>query len=305
MREQDGTRRRFNRRRVLRLAGTIVSTAVLLAFLLPTGLGFVTLWGVTHPGCTSGPTPQALGLPAPEDVRVPSRLGVDFPGYFFPGTNGATVIIPPAYGQDRSGWLNEAAVLIWAGYGVLTYDSRTCLGIAPHSLGVWEADDILDAFAYLRGRGDVDAARIGIQGFSQAGASALLAAARELGLRAVVAEGGYLDYGAQTLGIGLTRDFFTSLFGLGAQWGYRASTGLDLSLLRPEAGLASIAPRPVLLVYGQHELTLAGARRAAETYSHVRLWEVPGATHGTYLRAAGEATFSQHVVGFFDAALAP
>ena len=305
MREQDGTRRRFNRRRALRLAGTIVSTAVLLAFLLPTGLGFVTLWGVTHPGCTSGPTPSALGLPMPEDVRVPSRLSVDFPGYFFPGTNGATIIIPPAYGQDRSGWLNEAAVLIRAGYGVLTYDSRTCLGIAPHSLGVWEADDILDALVYLRGRGDVDLARVGVQGFSQAGASALLAAAREPGLRAVVAEGGYLDYGAQTLGIGQSGDFFMSLFGWGAQLGYRASTGLDMSLLRPEAGLAAIAPRPVLLVYGEYELTLAGARRAAETYDHIALWEVPGATHGTYLPAAGEATFSQQVVGFFDAALAP
>ena len=70
----------------------------------------------------------------PEEVRVSSRLGMTFPGYFFSGTNGATIIIPPAYGQDRSGWLNEAAVLIRAGYGVLAYDSRTCLGIAPHSL---------------------------------------------------------------------------------------------------------------------------------------------------------------------------
>jgi dienelactone hydrolase len=282
----------------------IVSVLVLLVVLVPTGLGFVTLWGVTHPRCSSGPTPEALGL-APQDVSVPSRHSFDFPGYFFPGTNGATIIIPPAYGQDRTGWLQEAAVLIRAGYGVLTFDSRTCQGIAPHSLGYWEADDILDAVDYLRARGDVDMARVGAHGFSQAGASALLAAAHSTELRAVAAEGGYLDYGAQTLSIGQTRDLFLGLFGLGAQLGYRAATGLDLSLLRPEADLAAIAPRQVLLVYGQYEVTLAGARQAAETHDHVRLWEVPGATHGSYLRSAGEAEFRQHVVGFFDEALRP
>ena len=47
-----------------------------------------------------------------------------------------------------------------------------------------------------------------------------------------------------------------------------------------------------------------GARRAATTYDHIRLWEVPGATHGSYLRSAGEETFRQNVVGFFDEALA-
>ena len=95
------------------------------------------------------------------------------------------------------------------------------------------------------------------------------------------------------------------LYGLGAQLGYRASTGLDIRALRPLGLIPAIAPRPILLVYGSYEGTLAGARQAQALGSHVRLWEVPGATHGSYLWTAGEDAFREHVVGFFDEVLAP
>ena len=85
--------------------------------------------------------------------------------------------------------------------------------------------------------------------------------------------------------------------------GYRAVTGLDIGVLKPLDVLDAIAPRPVLLVYGTNENTLHGARQAAAQHDHVRLWEVPDATHGSYLASAGETVFSEVVVGFFDAAL--
>ncbi len=286
------------------LGWTMASVLFGLLVILPAGMGFITLWGVTHPRCSSGPAAETLGLIG-EDVSVPSRLGVAFPGYFFAGTSGATIIVPPAYGQDRTGLLHEVDVLVRAGFSVLTYDSRTCLGLAPHSLGVWEAEDILDAVAYLHTRSDVDSGRIGVHGFSQAGASGLLAAAQTGEIRAVAAEGGYVDYGAQTLNLGRASDPFSTLFGLGARLGYRASTGLGIDALRPVAVLPEIAPRPILLIYGEYENTLAGARQASAENGHVRLWEVPGATHGSYLRSAGEAVFRAEVAGFFQAALAP
>lgn len=177
------------------------------------------------------------------------------------------------------------------------------MGLAPHSLGVWEAEDILDAIVYLHARGDVDTTRLGVHGFSQAGASGLLAAARTLEIRAVAAEGGYVDYGAQTLSLGRASDPFSALFGLGAQLGYRAATGLGIDALRPVAILPDIAPRAILLIYGEYEMTLAGARQVAAENDHVRLWEVPGATHGSYLRSAGETLFSAEVAGFFEEAL--
>ena len=291
-------------RRWQRRIGLVLAALLLAATLVPTGLGFLTMWGVTHPVCSPGPSPGQYGL-APEEVRVPSRLGADFRGYFFRGENGATIILSPALGQDRSGWMHEVDVLVRSGYNVLTFDSRPCTGIAPHSLGYWEADDILDAVEYLRSRGDIDLARIGLHGFSQAGSSNIFAAARSPEIRAVVAEGGYVDYAAQTIALGRTQDPFMVLFGLGAQLGYRAATGMDIRVLRLLDLIPGIAPRPILLVYGSAEGTLAWARQAEALGDHVRLWEVPGATHGSYLWSAGEDAFRSHVAGFFDEALSP
>ncbi|NPV65616.1 MAG: prolyl oligopeptidase family serine peptidase [Anaerolineae bacterium] len=288
----------------MRLAGFSVFLIGFVLILVPVGLGWMTLWGTTHPPCSIGPEPAQVGLEA-EEVSVPSRHGVAFRGYFLPGSNGATIIVPPAYGQDRGGWLHEVAVLVAGGYNVLTYDSRPCTGMSPHSLGVWESGDILDALAYLRQRPDVDMSRIGAHGFSQAGASALFAAAQAPEIRAVVAEGGYVDYGAQTLGIGGPQDPVTALFSLGARLGYRSATGMSLSQLKPLDVIAAIAPRRVLLIYGEHEVTLAGAQYAATLGAHIDLWIVSGATHGSYLTSAGQRAFTERVVGFFDAALQP
>jgi len=288
--------------RMIRIAACGLFLAGFVLVLIPVGLGWVTLWGVTHPPCGVGPQPAQLGLAA-EDVRIPSRGGVVFRGYFLPGSNGATIIVPPAYGQDRGGLLHEVAILVGGGYSVLTYDSRPCTGMTPNSLGLWEANDILDVLAYLRQRPDVDMTRIGAHGFSQAGASALFAAALAPEIQAVVAEGGYVDYGAQTLGIGGEQDTFTALFSLGARLAYRSATGLSISQLRPVDVLEEIAPRRVLLIYGSYEVTLAGAQQATALGAHIDLWIVPGATHGSYLASAGQTEYARHVVGFFDEAL--
>ncbi len=294
-----------NSRRLIRRAGLLLAVAILVIVLIPAGLGWLSLWGITHPPCAPGPRPQDFGLTA-EEALIPMRTGFSHPGYFFRGTNGATIIVPPAYSQDRGGMLHEVAILVRNGYSVLTYDGRPCMGMAPHSLGIWEAEDILATLDYLSGREDVDMTRIGAHGFSQAGASALFAAARAPTIRAVLAEGGYLDYGPQTLGIGEPSDLFMTLFQWGARAAYRAATGLSLSDLRLIEALTQIAPRKVLLVYGEHDVTLSGARAAAaDNPEHVRLWYVPGADHGTYLVSAGETVFTEHVIGFFDQALAP
>lgn len=282
----------------------LLCVALLIAVLFPIGLGYLIMWGATHPACTSGPSPEHYGLIA-EAIDVPSRTGAAYRGYFFRGTSGATVIVAPALGQDRNGWLHEVDVLVRGGLNVLTFDSRPCAGIGPHSLGPWEAEDVLDAVEYLRSRGDVDMARIGAHGFSQAGATNIFAAGRSAEIRAVVAEGGYVDYGAQTISLGQSQDAFMTLFGWGARLGYRASTGLNLDDLYLLDILANLAPQRVLMVYGSHEGTLDGARQAAALSDHITLWEVPGATHGSYLASAGTESFRENVVGFYEAALAP
>ncbi len=275
----------------------------LLAVLLPTGMGWLAMWGLTHPRCGAGGIPEAYQLEA-EPVEVPARTGVSYQGYFFRGTNEVSIIVPPAYASGRGGLLHEVAILVEGGYSVLTYDSRPCAGLAVHSLGIWEAEDIVDALDYLRTRADVDITRVGLHGFSQAGASNLFVAARLPEVRAVVAEGGYVDYGAQTLGLDRDQGLLMTLFVAGARLGYRMATGLPLEALRPLDHLGA-APPPILLVYGEHELTLHGARAAAESSPMITLWTVPGGRHGSYVASAGREVYAARVLDFFDAALQP
>ena len=274
----------------------------LIVGMIPAGMGWLSLWGLTHPRCGGGDSPASFGL-TPELVEVPARTGITYAGYFFFGENGATIVVPPAYGAGRGGLLHEVAILVDAGYSVLTFDSRQCAGLSVHSLGYWEAEDIVDAVAYLQTRPDVDMARIGLHGFSQAGASNLFATASLPDVRAIVAEGGYVDYGAQTLGLGQDQGIFMTLFNAGARLGYRTSTGIALEALHPAVPLSEVGPQ-ILLVYGEHEITLAGARELATKHPRVTLWEVPGATHGSYVQSVGIAVYAEQVVGFFDSALA-
>jgi dienelactone hydrolase len=106
-----------------------------------------------------------------EDVTIQARAGGRFRAYFIPGTNGAAVIIPPPYGSGRGNQLHEGDVLVRHGYAVFSFESRRCAGMGSLSLGYEEMDEVRDALDYLRARDDIDPDRIGILGFSSAGAT--------------------------------------------------------------------------------------------------------------------------------------
>jgi uncharacterized protein len=158
-----------------------------------------------------------------------------------------------------------------------------------------------DALDYLATRPDVDMEKLAIHGFSVGGAIATMAGARYPELKAVSAEGGYHDFSeqlsdnvqAQWPGLGF-------LYEWGVHIGYRLTTGYDLSVLSPIAAIGQIAPRPILLIYGTAEPSLPGAHlQMAAAKGNAELWEVPGATHGTYQYGAPEE-YERRVVGFYD-----
>jgi fermentation-respiration switch protein FrsA (DUF1100 family) len=104
-----------------------------------------------------------------------------------PAKNGATVIVYPGL----KGTQEHARMLVRHSYGVLVFDRRG-EGESegdPNALG-WGFDhDLLGAVAFLRGRDDVDAGRIGGLGLSVGGEALLQTAAETKDLRAVVSDG--------------------------------------------------------------------------------------------------------------------
>ncbi|MBN2304040.1 MAG: prolyl oligopeptidase family serine peptidase [Anaerolineae bacterium] len=295
------TKRRRRRRTVI-LAGV----AVLLAIgCTPSTLGFISMYGLLYSPCGNEPqTPASYGHTTYEDLTLTASAGGSFRAYFVPGQNRAAVIIPPPHSGGRGARLHEADVLIRHGYAVLTFESRRCAGMGALSLGYKEMDEVGDALAYLKTRPDVDPARIGILGFSSAGATSVMATARYPEFRAVAAEGGYGDFAEGAVGIGVGDETVLEMIYKGSLGiSYRVITGMDIDKLSPIDVIGQIAPRPILLIYGSEERSLEGAYdQLAAAGDNADLWVVPGATHGNYLYVAPEE-YERRVVTFFDAAL--
>ncbi len=290
--------RAWHWRRTLALA---VFAVVLIVVAVPSALGFLTAYRLLYAPCgEDGRTPGDFGHPW-EDVTIAGQAG-SFRAYFIPGTNGAAVIIPPAGWAGRGNRLHEADVLARHGYAVLTFESRRCAGMGSLSLGSKEIAEVSDALAYLTARPDVDPTRIGVLGFSSAGATAVMAAARYPALRAVVAEGGYGDFAEGTLALN-TGGPLEVLYKQALALSYRLLSGVELAKLSPQAVIGQIAPRPVLLIYGSRETTLDAARaQLAAAGPTASLWIVEGAGHGDYLAVAPQE-YEARVIAFFDAAL--
>lgn len=272
----------------------------------PLVLGALSMVGLLYVPCSqTAATPADYGY-QPQTVTLPARAGGHFKGYFIPGSNGAAIIMPPHYSSGRSVRLPEMDILARRGYAIFMFESRRCAGMGPLSLGYSEVDEVADALDYLLSRDDVDPHRIGIYGFSSAGATAIMAAARLPQLKAVVAEGGYGDFVDNALGQhngeGLIA-YFLPLFRWSSRQTYRWVTGVEIDNLSPVSVINQIAPRPILLVYGSTEVSLPGGRRQKEAAgSNASLWVVAGAGHGNYLSVAG-AEYEGRIVSFFNQAL--
>lgn len=256
----------------------------------------------------SAETPAAYKL-AYEEVEIPSRAGGVYRGYYMPGKGeraAATIIVPPPYSAGRGTMLYEAGPLAAAGYNVLTYESRSCVGRAL-SLGWRDMEDIEDATDYLVERGG-DLRFIGLHGFSSAGAASIMAAGGLSVFRGVVAEGGYHNLNEI---MGMNRPASNPiewLMMLGVRGAYLLNTGDDTSRLDPTRTLLFAPNYGVFLIYGERELTLAGGKAqlavAREGGAEIaELWVVPGADHGGYISAVGLNEYMRRVTAFYDCTL--
>ena len=273
---------------------------------LPLMLGSLFMVGLLHTPCAeSRQSPAEFGLVA-ESVSIPTQAGGSFRGYFIPGSNGATIIMPPPLASGRNVRLPEAAMLARHGYAVFLFESRRCAKLGPLSLGYKEVEDVADAVRYLVSRDDVNPNRLGLHGFSSAGATSIMATARLSSIRAVVAEGGYGHFADNALGRGgenAFADYFLALYRWASAKTYRLVTGLNIEQLSPVSVVGEISPRPILLIYGSLEVSLPGGRRQkAAAGDNAQLWIVDGAGHGNYNNVA-PAAYESRIVTFFDQAL--
>jgi uncharacterized protein len=281
----------------------VLIVIVVMLTVVPFVLGVIFIRALTASGgCGGDGDPTVFNLPYEDVAFNSSAFNMPIRAFFIPGDNGVTLIFPPTSSSGRGNWMHEIEVVHKHGYSVLSYESRSCMGQVL-SLGYTEVTEVGDALAYLTTRPAVDMEKIAIHGFSTSGATAIMAGARYPELKAVLAEGGYHDF-SEHLHNNVQAEWqgFGFLYEWGVQIGYRLTTGYDISVLSPVSAIGQIAPRPVLLIYGTNEPSFYGAHlQLAAAGENAQLWEVPGATHGSYLFTAPEE-FEQRVIAFYDSA---
>lgn len=244
----------------------------------------------------------------PEHIQVRSVDDVLLDGRFFRGADSSLVILASGYGDTQDQMLSIAEFLHRAGFNVLTYNSRARVpsGGKYVTLGVLEQKDVVSVVNYATGRSDVDANRIGILGISMGGASAILAAAKDKRIRAVVDDSGFSD---ATRVIAASFEHFVHLPAFPfapitvAIADLRA--GIDVTRVRPMDVIAEISPRPLLIIHEQGDSVVPvdnSLRNFAAAQQPKQLWLVPGSAHGD-AQITAKSQYQSRVTNFFEAAL--
>lgn len=272
-------------------------------------------------GCDQGihpirlPDKYLLGqfsLPEPEHVWVPSHDGLQLAGWFFAGTSRATIVLVHGRRGSRAWMLPDAAYLNKAGYSVFLVDLRyRGESEGDHAtFGAMETKDVEAAVKYLTTRSDVDPERIGLQGTSLGGVTAILAAANTPTVKGVVAESPFknlhsaIDHAFQhpREGVNLPKFPFLTI----SKQICQVRLGVDFGEINPASVIAKISPRPVFLIDTTLDdlIPRDSVRALYEAARNPKtLWMVQ-APHGKGWETHPEE-YEQHVVAFWKHALPP
>jgi dipeptidyl aminopeptidase/acylaminoacyl peptidase len=290
-----------------RVALLALAVVVLAWAALPAARAALLVGNWSHRGA---PDAAHVGLPV-QPVTFAAADGVRLAGWFALAAPAApTVVLVHGFKGSRAGMLPWARFLYTAGYNVLLYDSRGCgesagWGIA---LGAREADDVIGAVRYVRERTDLTAHVVGALGVSLGAGDALLAAAREPGLAAVVADSAWTDERPQLDRMGAIPAGALALPVLPYEPALvDALIGARLEATQPLRVIARIAPRAVLLIHsaddGNATTPLAGERALFAAAGAPRAeWIAPSGGHAGALRAH-PADYQRQVLAFFAAYL--
>lgn len=178
-----------------RVAG-IVLLIIVVSVILPISVG----WVLTHPPRKPISLAKMTSKNKFENVSFQSRYpGVNLKGWLFSSPNSTrTIIFAHGYAGNRlnlgPATFRLADKLIQSGFNVLMFDFRGCgeSGGTYTTLGRLEKEDLKGAIDFVKHRNN-SGKHIGVIGFSMGAATALMTAAEDKRIEAVVADSPFYD----------------------------------------------------------------------------------------------------------------
>lgn len=237
-----------------------------------------------------------------EEITFRTADGLRLSGWWLPRPGSQRVVVGLAgHRSPKSDLLGIGSGLWRAGNNVLLFDwrSRGQSDIAQHSLAYYELRDAEAAVAYALGR--VPGARLGLLGFSMGASVAILLAAREPRVAAVVADSPFTGIAEVVAHAAAQKHLPAKLVVPIADALTRWRYGYRFGAVRPVEAVAAISPRPLLLIHGAAD-SLIPVSHAHAFYAAARepkeRWIVEGMDHcGGYF--ADRATYVARVSEFF------
>ena len=253
-----------------------------------------------------------LGVPF-ERVRLLTRDNVPLSAWFVPAPANAAakgvIVVCHGYHGNRQKMLPYLQFLHRAGYHALLFDFRAhgWSGGSQSTFGNREPLDLTAALDWTQTRPDCAGLPVAVLGESMGASVALLVAAGDTRVRAVVADSPYarLDKAVEghlLLVFGPTVG--PMLFPHTRRDGEKMM-GIASASVAPVEAVRRIAPRPVFLIHGLADrlITPDNAHQIqAASPETVTLWEVEGAAHVRSVYVAGD-DYARRVTAFLDDAL--
>lgn len=257
---------------------------------------------------------------APRDVMVeevrfksgPNALtnaDMELAGWTIHSVHGApAVVLVHGFKSSRQEMLPWARFIHDAGYNVLLFDTRACgrSGGTTVGLGATEPRDI--SLAVEAARDQFGTTKVAVLGISLGAGAAILSAADDPRVSAVIADSAWTDQDLQLsrltfLPLGAVRVPLLA-YGIAV---VNAMVGADVTRARPIDAIARISPRPILLIHSADDdnatTPIEGARALfAAAGEPKELWVAPHGGHVGAINAFPDE-YRARVLAFLGSAL--
>ena len=288
---------------------------LLLAASALSGLPLLVAWfvsqGILHPK----PKEEDYGLSdfglSAEEVSFSSHDGTRLAGWFIPAAakgRSPAIVLSHGWGRSRAELLPHADLFHRAGFAVLAFDYRHRgeSGGDTITMGLRERDDLRAALDLLAARPEVDAERIGVFGMSMGSVIAIVVAADDERVRALVAEAPFSETRA-IMTRTLRHYFHLPSFPIAqlTKWVIERRLGGSLDSVQAGAVVGKLSPRPILIIANERDAVVGSdeARRVFDAAGEPKqFWFVPEADHACGWQAAPQE-YERRVVAFMRESL--